>query len=303
MAIFLGIDGGGTGTSCLIGDEKSELGSGRGGASNVLRVGEAEARISLLNAIQETCSGARIDPAQVTRTCVGVAGAARPEVAEMVREIVAEIVSGEIEIVGDMVIALHAAFGEGPGIVVIAGTGSIAYGRNLEGKTARAGGLGFASSDEGSGHWIGRAAIAAALQNADENPAPESTLLRSLMKAWKAETRDARALAANASPPPDFAVLFPAVLATASSGDGLAAEVLRQAGSELATLAKVVISRLFSGPDPVPVAMCGGVFRNSALVRKTFYNELRSQCPQVAIQEKIEDPVLGALDLARSGFR
>jgi glucosamine kinase len=303
MGFFLGIDGGGTKTSCLIGDEESELGSGTAGASNVLRVGEAQARKSLVNAIQQACSAARIDPAQVTRTCVGVAGAARPEVAEMVREIVAEIVSGDIEIAGDMVIALHAAFGEGPGIVVIAGTGSIAYGRNLEGKTARAGGLGFAFSDEGSGHWIGRAAVTATLQDAGENPKSTGALLQAIMKAWKAETRDALALAANASPPPDFAVLFPAVLATASSGDGLAAEVLRQAGSELATLAKVVISRLFPGPGPVPVAMCGGVFRNSALVRKTFYNELRSQCPQVAIPEKIVDPVLGALDLARSGFR
>ena len=60
-------------------------------------------------------------------------------------------------------IALEAAFGSGPGVIVIAGTGSIAYGRNREGQTARAGGWGFAISDEGSGHWIGRTAVAAAI--------------------------------------------------------------------------------------------------------------------------------------------
>ncbi len=91
----------------------------------------------------------------------------------MVRGTVSEIISGEvkpgkiktseIKVVGDNVIALEAAFGSGPGVIVIAGTGSIAYGRNRDGQTARAGGWGFAISDEGSGHWIGRAAVAAAL--------------------------------------------------------------------------------------------------------------------------------------------
>ena len=105
---------------------------------------------------------------EISRVCVGLAGAARPEISELVRGMVSETLSGEIKpaeikIVGDMVIALEAAFGSGPGVIVIAGTGSIAYGRNSKGQTARAGGWGFAISDEGSGHWIGRTAVAAAL--------------------------------------------------------------------------------------------------------------------------------------------
>jgi glucosamine kinase len=298
MAIFLGIDGGGTRTSCLIGDETSVLGSGSAGASNVLRIGEAVARAALVEAIRQACDAARIDAAQISRTCVGVAGAARHEVAEVVRRIVAETVSGQIEIVGDMVIALHAAFGAGPGIVVIAGTGSIAYGRNKAGKVARAGGWGFAISDEGSGHWIGRAAVSAALRAADESDV--SSLLQAIMKVWKVENRDALVTATNASPAPDFAALFPAVLAAANGGDSLAASVLRRAGSELAALTKIVLGRLFSDADTVPVAMSGGVFANSASVREVFYNELRVQLPQVVIGEKIAEPVRGALDLARN---
>jgi glucosamine kinase len=298
MAFFLGIDGGGTRTSCLIGDEKSVLGSGNASASNVLRVGEAAARAALVEAIRKSCDAARIDPAQICRTCVGVAGAARPEVGEVVHRIVADTVSGEIEIVGDMVIALHAAFGEGPGIVVIAGTGSIAYGRNIAGSVARAGGWGFSVSDEGSGHWIGRAAVSAGLRAADQSDdLPQ--LLRALMKVWSVENRDGLVMVANASPAPDFAALFPAVLATANAGDALAARVLRRAGSELTALAKIIIGRLFSDADIVPVAMSGGVFANSALVRDVFYNELRVQCAQVVVEEMITEPVRGALDLAR----
>ena len=299
MAIFLGIDGGGTGTSCLIGDEKSVLGSGIAGASNVLRVGEAAARVALVQAIRQACNAAKIDPAKISRACVGVAGAARPEVAEVVRRIVAETVSGQIEIVGDMVIALHAAFGARPGIMVIAGTGSIAYGRNKAGKVARAGGWGFAVSDEGSGHWIGRTAVSATLRAADQSE-DASPLLRATMNVWNVEDRDALVMAANVSPPPDFAALFPAVLAAANTGDALAAGVLRLAGSELATLAKIIIERLFSDANTVPVAMSGGVFANAALVREVFYNELRVQFPQVLVDEKIVDTVQGALDLARS---
>ena len=303
MAIFLGIDGGGTKTSCVIGDEKSELGSGTAGASNVLRVGEAEARTSLLNAIQEACSAAKIDPGQITRCCVGVAGAARPEVASIVRKILAKIISGDVGIVGDMVIALHAAFGQGYGVVVIAGTGSIAYGRDARGQTARAGGWGFAVSDEGSGHWIGRAALMAALRAEDESVGSGALLLRAGMKAWNVETRDALVMKANTSPAAHFAALFPAVLIAADSGDELAGGILRRGGEELAALAKIVVGRLFSGAGEVPVAMSGGVFRNSALVREAFCDELQQACPQVAIDGKIAEPVRGALDLARSGIK
>ncbi len=171
----------------------------------------------------------------------------RPEISEPVRHFLAELVAGEIEIVGDMVIALEAAFGSGPGVIVIAGTGSIAYGRNSDGRTARAGGWGFAISDEGSGHWIGRMAVAAAVHAADADDAEPANqlLLQNLMKSWQTKTREQLVVAANATPPPDFAALFPSVLSSADHGDHLAMGVLTQAGAELAGLATTVIARLF----------------------------------------------------------
>src|SRR3989449_9405871 len=214
--IFLGIDGGATKTSCLVGDEKSVLGSGASGSSNLIRVGEAQARESLTTAIHQACAAARVSPAQIHKTCVGLAGAARPEISSAARRVMLEIVGGEVQIVGDTIIALEAAFGRGPGVVVISGTGSIAYGRNAAGQSARAGGWGFAISDEGSGHWIGRTAVAAAVRalDLDDAGATNQSLLENLMKFWQVETREQLVVAANATPSPDFAALFPAVLAS-----------------------------------------------------------------------------------------
>ncbi len=177
MPIFIGVDGGGTKTSCLVGDESSVLGSADAGAANVVRVGESAARDALTEAILGACSVAKIDPKNITRTVVGAAGASVGEVALILRRIVGGVVSGEIEIVSDMVIALHAAFGAKSGVIVIAGTGSVAYGRNNAGETATAGGWGYAVSDEGSGHWIGQAGVKAAFRACDETGGRENLLL------------------------------------------------------------------------------------------------------------------------------
>jgi glucosamine kinase len=301
VAIFLGIDGGGSKTSCLIGDETSVLGTGTAAGSNPIRVGDAQARESLASAIDQACTVANLKLSEISRVCVGLAGAARPEISERVRQVISELVPCEITVVGDNQIALEAAFGGGPGVIVIAGTGSIAYGRNREGRTARAGGWGFAISDEGSGHWIGRAAVAAAIGAWDENPGQNAPLIEILMKTWRLETIEQLVPAANATPPPDFSALFPAVLSLADSGDRIARDVLTQAGAHLANLAGIVLRRLFPDSGPVPVAMSGGVFGSSALLRQVFYNTLRSNRPDAALNPDVIEPVRGALELARKG--
>jgi N-acetylglucosamine kinase-like BadF-type ATPase len=297
VAFFLGIDGGASKTSCAVGDETALLGKGMAAGSNIVRVGEQAAGRALREAIEQACAAARVGPRQISRTCVGAAGGARPESAGVIRRVIAEVVSGEIEVAGDMEVAFHAAFGEGPGVIVIAGTGSIAYGRNSYYRAARAGGWGPAISDEGSAYWIGRSAIAAALRAEDQGEDP--ALLQSMMKVWGVESRNQLILAAHASPPPDFAVLFPIVVSGAESGDPTARSLLIDAGAELSTLAKMVIRRLFGPSENVPLAMAGGVFGNSALVRQTFQNSLRSEYPEVLLNSKVVEPVLGALDMAR----
>lgn len=283
---------------CLVGDERSILGRGASGASNIIRVGEVQARNALEEAIHQACAAARIAPRDISRSCVGMAGASRAEISESVRRILSAMVSGEIEVAGDMEIALQAAFARNPGVIVMAGTGSIAYGRNASGRTARAGGWGFAISDEGSGHWIGREALAAIFRALDKDENHADSLLQAFMKAWGVQSKDQLVVAANTSS--EFSTLFPAVLEAAQAGNCLARDVLSRAAAELAGLATIVLQKLFDAEQHVPVAMSGGVFSNSALARDVFYNEIRKTHAKVVVGEKIIDPVLGALEKARN---
>lgn len=299
MPIFLGIDGGGSQTACVVGDETSILGNGTSGPSNLVRVGEQRAREALHESMRAACAAAGIDAGEINHVCVGLAGAARPEISDTVRRIVTEIVPIPVQIVGDMVTAMQAAFADGPGVIIVAGTGSIAYGRNAAGETARVGGWGFQISDEGSGHWIGRRAITQVMRAQDEEEACASNLGAKILKAWKLGNFEELIPVANRTPSPDFAQLFVTVLCAADAGDPLARAVLTEAGTELARLGKLAINKIFSSSERVPVAMAGGVFRNSALVRQVFYNGLRSACLNANISSTIVEPVKGALELAR----
>ncbi len=227
-------------------------------------------------------------------------GSARPEIACIMRELISSIVAGEVEVVGDVEVAFEDAFGDGPGVLVIAGTGSIAYGRNGEAETSRAGGWGHAISDEGSGYWIGAEAIRAALRARDRGD--DSGLLRELMAELGAADVDEFIVKVNANPAPDFAALVPAVLAAGDHGDGLATKVLEQAGFELAGVTGIVIQRLFANSEEVPVATHGGVLGSCAQVRKSLISELRRSKPQVVFPSQTINPARGALSRARRGF-
>jgi glucosamine kinase len=307
VAFFLGIDGGGSKTSCLVGDENSILGRGASAGSNPIRVGEARTRESLASAVGQACAAAGITPAEIARACVGVAGARHPHIRDVVGRALSELVPAHTEVVGDAVIALEAAFGPGPGVIVIAGTGSVAYGRNAAGQTAHAGGWGSAISDEGSGHWIGRTAVSGVMRAYEEGRAEadarNAPLAAAIMRTWGVRTHEQLVLAANAMPPRDFAGLFPAVLRAADAGDARARDVLARAGAELAGLAKIAIHKLFADADTVRLAMAGGVFGSSALVREVFYNSVHSEYPNATLNPAVIEPVNGALAMARRGAR
>jgi len=297
MSFYLGIDGGGTKTRCALGDESAVLATSVSGGSNVVRVGEAQAREALHAAVRQACADAKISPEDICSICIGAAGAARPEMAAMVRRILGEIAPATVEVVGDMVIALEAAFGSGPGVIAIAGTGSIVHGRDAGGHTVRAGGWGFAISDEGSGHWIGRRAVSAILHAHD---AKETTLLSAMvLQAWNLATLDQLVQKANSLPPPEFPRLFPVVLRAAEQSDSVARCLLTDAAHCLSDLTFAVLRRLAAHPPYAPVAMTGSVFRQSALVREVFYNTLQGTFPGLDVLPDPVVPVEGALARAR----
>lgn len=298
MPLYLGIDGGGTKTTCAVGDDTSVFGVATGPGSNVIRLGEAQARAGLQSAISQACCQADVSPLRVQSVCVGVAGASNPEVNATVRQMVRQILpNAEVNVVGDMVIAMEAALHGHPGVVVISGTGSIAYGRNQLGHTARAGGWGFAISDEGSGQWVGRTAVAESLRASDASR--PTILLDRILQQWNLESRDHLVRHANSSPSPSFAELFPVVQKAAEERDAIAGELLARAGAELSQLALVVMHRLWQPKDVVRIGVAGGVFANSGQVRRAFYNSLRAAWPNIAVCFQIAEPVVGALWMAR----
>ena len=317
MTLYLAIDGGGTKTTCAVADERSILATATSAGSNITRLGEMRVREALHTAIRDACRAAKVDPAQVQSACAGLSGAGRPEVRDAVERMLGEVLRGRISIVSDLETTLHAAFSDGPGVITIAGTGSIAYGRDASGRTARAGGWGLAISDEGSGQWIGRAVVGAVLNAHDAGQNP--SLLEKILKYWKLSSLDELVRYANMSPPPDFSSLFPLVLETAKNSGGawtehprgeesderasvsdpLAVEVLQRAGRELAAITNNVIRRLFTATDSVRVAMSGGVFRESEQVRQVFYNEVQAEFPRAQVNPTVVDPLAGALALAR----
>src|SRR5688572_17153569 len=162
----LGIDAGGSKTVCLLADAAGQvLAEGRGPGANLQSAGELEAE-KVLDQVMEAALGDRdIRPDVV---CLGMAGVDREDDARVVRGMIRRLTRGSrVLVVNDAFVALVAGAGPSPGIVVIAGTGSIAYGRNAQWVATRAGGWGHAIGDEGSGYWIGRHAMTAVVREVD----------------------------------------------------------------------------------------------------------------------------------------
>lgn len=296
MALYLGIDAGGSKTECAIASEQDVIGCSTAGSCKIQQVGREAAAKNLLSAVHGALAAAKVEGREIKRSCVGISGISNPEVADFVKSTLGSAIAGEVVAVGDHIIAHEAAFRGEAGVLVIAGTGSIVYGRNQQGYTARAGGRGAEVSDEGSGFWIGREAIAAALRDSDA--AHSSELLQETMDKWKVSREQLRSML-NSTPPSPFAELFPQVLAAGRGGDSSAREVLSRAGAELANLALHVIAKLWPHPEePVRVAGAGGVLTHSAEVRGALRDAIRVSRPEVIYDDRAVHPVEGALFLA-----
>src|SRR3954451_9135752 len=179
----LGLDAGGTKTVCLLADVTGHvISSARGPGANLQAQGELEVEKVLHEVMESAVAGRPIVPAAI---CLGIAGADRPDDAAVMRGIMRRIgYKSPTLVVNDALVALTAGAGDGPGIVVICGTGSICYGRNEDGQAARSGGGGDILGDEGSGYWIGRRALAAVVRHADGR-GPATTLAPRILEHFR----------------------------------------------------------------------------------------------------------------------
>lgn len=296
MPMIVALDGGGTKTRCVVSDGVSILGRGLSTGCNIVRLGEAASRRGIHEAMHQAFCSARVEPSRAEAVCIGVAGSAVLHVREAVQNIIGELVSCPVQVVGDEEIALEAFFRGSPGVLVIAGTGSIAFGRNAKGETAHSGGHGFIISDEGSGQWIGRTAVSSCLRALDAGRQCE--LMPLLLDAFGVRTTGELIQSANAVPLADFSRLLPVVLKAEQNGDPIACEVLHRAGRELASIAKAVAVKLAIPEQELRIALAGGVFEHCPLVRREFERALHRTHPRSEVAGLVAEPLLGALSLA-----
>ena len=299
MSLFLAIDAGGTKTRCLLADETHILGRAVTGSIKLMRVGEVEATTRLQAMLSEVSLAAGVDLKQVTQTCIGLAGLSINTVRNWAEREISSVVGGKLLLAGDDEIALDGAFRRGPGILIIAGTGSNVLGRTADGTVYHAGGWGPALGDEGSGFWIGQEALRAAFWAKDRSV--PTTLLAAIQKLWGTESIGEIVEKANAHPGPDLPALAPIVVECAGAGDELAAAVLQRAGIELAEqVALVALKMKESGSRrKIEAAYTGSVLEHIPQVRTAMIAALKKNSRNVVVREDAIDALEGALWRAR----
>jgi glucosamine kinase len=299
MSLFLAIDAGGTKTRCLIADEDRILARAVSGSVKLMQVGDAEASSRLQAMLTEASLAAGINLADVAETCVGIAGLSIDAVRRWTEREIGNTVGGNLLIVGDEEIALDSAFRGGPGILVIAGTGSHVLGRAADEAMYRVGGWGPAIGDEGSGFWIGQEALRAAFWAKDRGI--PTSLLTAIGDLWNAKSAGEIVEMANARSGPDLPALAPLVARCAEAGDELAAAVLERAGVELAEqVALVALKMQESGRNhKLEAAYTGSILEHISLVRSAMIAFLESSSPDVKVIDGAVDSLDGALWRAR----
>jgi N-acetylglucosamine kinase-like BadF-type ATPase len=270
MKLFLGVDGGQSSTTALIGDENGRaLGAGVAGPSN--HAGTAEGRSKLESAVSESLAGAcsqaglQAESVQFDVACFGMSGGPSAK-----QSIVAGILRARrMLITTDAAIALSGATGGGPGIITIAGTGSMALGRNVERREARAGGWGYVFGDEGGAFDIARQGARAALRM-EEGWGSPTGLRAALLEATGAADANEMLHRFYTSewPRARVAELAQVVDALALTGDSVAQTILHQAAQQLAMLTASVREQLWKPGDMVTTAYAGGVFRSRILLER-----------------------------------
>lgn len=296
---FLGFDGGGTKTECVLSDaENNILARAIAGASNPLRTGYTKAWFALSEAADVVLSRQKIQARHIRGICAGLGGAGRSGVVRRATTFFERgFPNAKVRVTTDLEIALEAAFGPAEGVILLAGTGSAAFGRDGSGRTARAGGRGPWFSDEGSAFDIGRQAIAAVARS-EEHRGPSTTLSSRIFK-WH-QCRDWDSLLDHISKNPDdiFPQTFPLVAELADQGDAVSREILSGAAVSLAELASCVIRELGWRDRGIAIAKVGGVYGRSMHFDSAIEAEMNKLLPRARLVGVERSPAEAAARMA-----
>jgi N-acetylglucosamine kinase-like BadF-type ATPase len=294
----LGIDAGGSKTVALVADANGRIvGEGRAGGANLQTEGELQVEKVLHEVIELAINGRHEPPDAV---CLGMAGVDRDSDGRVIREIMRRLgFRQNTLIVNDALIALVAGAGASPGVVVISGTGSIAYGVSHRGLAARAGGWGPTLGDEGSGYWIGRRALEAVVRDADGR-GPRTALTGKVLEYFSLARPELLISEIYHQPHGRRAIasLGPLVDRAREDGDLVAGEIMIDAAEELARAAASVITRLEMRGEEFPILLAGGMLKRSEWLVAEIERRMAEISPRAEVLPLTEEPVIGAVRLA-----
>jgi glucosamine kinase len=284
--LVAGADGGGTKTRVILSDGDGNQLADVTGAGSAMAPGRADHSSEVIGAlVRQALTEAGLDEQKLKVLVAGVAGVGREPEARALTVALEDLeIADRVVVQGDGEIALTDAFGSGPGIMLIAGTGSIAYGRCPSRVLARCGGWGPAFGDEGSGAWIGRKALAIVASAADGRE-PATALTGAVLTAAQVNEPPQLIPWGIAAKPNELAALAPVVFNAASSGDMRASALVGLAVEELVLHIRALALKLF-GDDraSIPVAFSGGLLHKGSFLRKKLEQRLKSAVPGAQVR-------------------
>jgi N-acetylglucosamine kinase-like BadF-type ATPase len=303
--LVLAVDAGGTKTAALIARQTGTmswcvLGRGRTQSGNPLSVGVDEATRSIAEAVTSARRDANQPTARIARAVLSVAGAADADIADQILNWARKAkLAGQTAVVSDVMPVLAAACDEAWGIALVAGTGSIAFGRSRDGRTVRSGGWGYLLGDDGSGYAIGRAGLRHALANIDDPDSMTQMLLDDLHASSTAEIT--KIIYRDCDPRAAIASVAERVISAAEVDNAAARAILDEAAGDLAALAARTAKSLGLAEEVFPLAVAGGVLVGSRYLREQVEVELRLAAMRCDMR-LVADPLEGCLRLASPAF-
>jgi N-acetylglucosamine kinase-like BadF-type ATPase len=304
--IYLGVDGGGTKTHIALMNETGEVTcEGFAGPSNPLRVGVETAVANIIKAINEACDNGAVSRGDIVSATLGLAGVRRADLRQRVRESFQKRLGvRRTEVITDAEIALYASTLGKPGLVVIAGTGSICLGKNEEGKMAISGGWGPLAGDEGGGVGIAQQALHSVAKASDGRGEP-TRLSQKAAEYFRASGPE-NLIVAIYSPQVDnsrIAGFARLVVETAQTGDPVAVEILQDAGRELGLAACAVIDKLKLGRRKIPIGCVGSVFNAGELLTEPMLEKVSECAPLAYLTQPLMPPAHAAALMAHNSAK
>jgi glucosamine kinase len=300
VTFVIGVDGGGTHARALILDEGGrELGRGEARGAVVSAAAPMVAARAVVEAVRAAAANAQVELPGAA-LWAGLAGAGLEDPRRAVAEPLEDASLAEHVVVGtDVEAAFQDAFGAGPGVLLIAGTGSIAWARSPSGAVVRVGGWGERLGDEGSGFAIGMAALRAVVR-AEDGRGPGTVLRELLLSALSLGSVDGLVPWAAVATKADVAALVPLVSRAASAGDAVASDILTQAVGELSAHVAAAVERGGPWPQPPELVLWGGLLGKDGALHDRIARAVGAH--RVRLSTRDVDPARGAARLARAAL-